>query len=107
MKCAGLESTLENDQAIYALTYTSECLLSELNFEEQHLFCFSKRIIDVTASAQGMCLLSWLILGTAIAVKVTSSEPIIYNRQRGKNKKLLNIYKFHTMRLNIPNLPTI
>lgn len=54
-----------------------------------------------------MCLLSWLILGTAVAVKVTSPGPIIFKQQRvGKNKKLFNIYKFRTMRIDTPNLPS-
>lgn len=107
IKRAGLEPTLENAQAIYALTNTSEYLLSELNFEGHHVYRFAKRTFDVVASAVGMCLLSWLILGTAVAVKVTSPGPIIFKQQRvGKNKKLFNIYKFRTMRIDTPNLPS-
>ena len=107
IKRAGLEPTLENAQAIYALTNTPEYLLSGLNFEGHHLYRFSKRVFDVAASVLGMCLLSWLILGTAVAVKVTSPGPIIFKQQRvGKNKKLFNIYKFRTMRIDTPNLPS-
>lgn len=107
IKRAGLEPTLENAQAIYALTNTPEYLLSELNFEGYHVYRFAKRTFDVVASAVGMCLLSWLILGTAVAVKVTSPGPIIFKQQRvGKNKKLFNIYKFRTMRIDTPNLPS-
>lgn len=107
IKRAGLEPTLENAQVIYALTNTPEYLLSGLNFEGHYLYRFSKRVFDVTASVLGMCLLSWLILGTAVAVKVTSPGPIIFKQQRvGKNKKLFNIYKFRTMRIDTPNLPS-
>lgn len=107
IKRTGLEPTLENAQAIYALTNTPEYLLSGLNFEGHHLYRFSKRVFDVAASVLGMCLLSWLILGTAVAVKVTSPGPIIFKQQRvGKNKKLFNIYKFRTMRIDTPNLPS-
>lgn len=107
IKRAGLEPTLENAQAIYALTNTPEYLLSGLNFEGYHVYRFAKRTFDVVASAVGMCLLSWLILGTAVAVKVTSPGPIIFKQQRvGKNKKLFNIYKFRTMRIDTPNLPS-
>ena len=107
IKRAGLEPTLENAQAIYALTNTPEYLLSGLNFEGHYLYRFSKRVFDVAASVLGMCLLSWLILGTAVAVKVTSPGPIIFKQQRvGKNKKLFNIYKFRTMRIDTPNLPS-
>ena len=107
IKRAGLEPTLENAQAIYALTNTPEYLLSGLNFEGYHVYRFAKRTFDVVASVVGMCLLSWLILGTAVAVKVTSPGPIIFKQQRvGKNKKLFNIYKFRTMRIDTPNLPS-
>lgn len=107
IKRAGLEPTLENAQAIYALTNTPEYLLSGLNFEGHHVYRFAKRTFDVVASAVGMCFLSWLILGTAVAVKVTSPGPIIFKQQRvGKNKKLFNIYKFRTMRIDTPNLPS-
>lgn len=107
IKRAGLEPTLENAQAIYTLTNTPEYLLSGLNFEGHHVYRFAKRTFDVVASAVGMCLLSWLILGTAVAVKVTSPGPIIFKQQRvGKNKKLFNIYKFRTMRIDTPNLPS-
>ena len=107
IKRAGLEPTLENAQAIYALTNTPEYLLSGLNFEGHHLYRFSKRVFDVAASVLGMCLLSWLIVGTAVAVKVTSPGPIIFKQQRvGKNKKLFIIYKFRTMGIDTPNLPS-
>lgn len=107
MERAGLEPTLENASKIYALTDTPEYLLEGLNFEGRSVYRFVKRTFDVAASAVGMCLLSWLILGTAVAVKVTSPGPIIFKQRRvGKNKKLFNIYKFRTMRIDTPNLPS-
>ena len=107
MKRAGLEPSLENAQAIYALTDVSDYLLEGLNFEGRSAYRFAKRTFDIVASAVGMCLLSWLILGTAIAVKVTSPGPVIFKQQRvGKNKQLFNIYKFRTMRIDTPNLPS-
>lgn len=107
MERAGLEPTLENASKIYALTGTPEYLMEGLDFEGRPVYRFMKRAFDVAASAVGMCLLSWLILGTAIAVKATSPGPIIFKQQRvGKNKKLFNIYKFRTMRIDTPNLPS-
>lgn len=107
MKHAGLEPSLENATAIYALTDVPNYLLQGLNFEGRPVYRFAKRTFDVAASAVGMCLLSWLILGTAIAVKATSPGPIIFKQQRvGKNKKLFSIYKFRTMRIDTPNLPS-
>lgn len=107
IEAAGLEPTLDNAEAIYALTSTPEDLQAKLNVEGRHPYRFVKRTFDVTASACGLVLLSWLIVGTAIAVKVTSPGPIIFKQQRvGKNKKLFNIYKFRTMRIDTPNLPS-
>lgn len=107
MERAGLEPFLENAPAIYELTDVPDCLLQGLNFEGRPIYRFAKRAFDIAASAAGMCLLSWLILGTAIAVKATSPGPIIFKQQRvGKNKQLFNIYKFRTMRIDTPNLPS-
>lgn len=107
MRHAGLEPSLENASTIYALTDAPDYLLQGLNFEGRPVYRFVKRTFDVVASAVGMCLLSWLILGTAIAVKATSPGPVIFKQQRvGKNKQLFNIYKFRTMRIDTPNLPS-
>lgn len=107
MERAGLEPFLENAPAIYELTDVPDYLLQGLNFEGRPIYRFAKRAFDIAASAAGMCLLSWLILGTAIAVKATSPGPIIFKQQRvGKNKQLFNIYKFRTMRIDTPNLPS-
>ncbi len=104
---AGLEPTLENADAIYALTATPEELRESLNLDGRHPYRFAKRAFDMTASACGMILLSWLIVGTAVAVKVTSPGPVIFKQQRvGKNKKLFDIYKFRTMRIDTPDLPS-
>lgn len=107
IEAAGLEPTLDNAEAIYALTSTPKDLRAKLNVEGRRPYRFVKRAFDVAASACGIVLLSWLIVGTAIAVKVTSPGPIIFKQQRvGKNKKLFNIYKFRTMRIDTPNLPS-
>lgn len=104
---AGLEPTLENADAIYALTATPEDLRESLNLESRHPYRFAKRAFDMAASACGMILLSWLIVGTAVAVKITSPGPVIFKQQRvGKNKELFDIYKFRTMRIDTPDLPS-
>ena len=54
-----------------------------------------------------MVVLSPIIVGTALAVKLTSPGPVIFKQQRvGKNKQLFNIYKFRTMRIDTPDLPS-
>ena len=107
IESVGLEPTLENAAAIYALTATPDDVRDNLNLESRHPYRFAKRVFDMTASACGMILLSWLIVGTAVAVKLTSPGPVIFKQQRvGKNKELFNIYKFRTMRVDTPDLPS-
>lgn len=104
---SGLELTLENAEKIFALTSVDPSLEKALSFNSKHTYRFIKRTFDIAASAAGMILLSWLIAGTAIAVKVTSPGPVIFKQQRvGRNKRLFNIYKFRTMRIDTPDLPS-
>lgn len=104
---AKLEPTPENAEKIFALTSVNPALEEALNFNGKPAYRFLKRSFDIAASAAGMIVLSWLIVGTAIAVKVTSPGPIIFKQQRvGKNKRLFNIYKFRTMCIDTPDLPS-
>lgn len=107
IKQAKLEPMLENAEKIFALTSVNPALEEALSFNGKPVYRFLKRTFDIAASAAGMIVLSWLIVGTAIAVKVTSPGPIIFKQQRvGKNKRLFNIYKFRTMRIDTPDLPS-
>lgn len=59
-------------------------------------FRAAKRSFDITASAVGMVVLSPLLLATAIAVKATSQEPVIFKRKRyGKDEVPFTCYKFN------------
>lgn len=107
IKQAKLEPTPENAEKIFALTSVNPALEEALNFNGKPVYRFLKRSFDIAASFAGMIVLSWLIVGTAVAVKVTSPGPIIFKQQRvGKNKRLFNIYKFRTMRIDTPDLPS-
>ncbi len=67
----------------------------ELMPQWQHNF---KRIIDITASALVLILLSPLMFFVAIRVKLSSKGPIIYSQQRiGWHGKPFKIYKFRSM----------
>lgn len=104
---AKLEPTPENAEKIFALTSVNSALEEVLNFNGKPVYRFLKRTFDIAASFAGMVVLSWLIVGTAVAVKVTSPGPVIFKQQRvGKNKRLFNIYKFRTMRIDTPDLPS-
>lgn len=67
------------------------------------VYRFLKRIMDILLSLVGMILLSWLFLILIIAIKIDSKGPVLFKQKRvGKNKKLFNILKFRTMRIDTP-----
>lgn len=58
----------------------------------------AKRTIDITLSAILIVLLSPIMIITAIAIKLTSTGPIIFKQTRsGRHGKPFQIYKFRTM----------
>lgn len=102
---AGL--TLEDAPKVYAMTDVPESMRNELRLDGKLGYCAVKRTFDIVSSACGMILLSPVILGTALAVKVTSPGPVLFRQQRvGRGKRLFDIYKFRTMRIDTPNLPS-
>ncbi len=57
-----------------------------------------KRLVDLLAACCGLVLLSPLLLLVAIAVKVTSSGPVIFRQTRvGLDGKEFTVFKFRTM----------
>ena len=102
---AGL--TLEDAPKVYAMTDVPESVRNELRLDNKLGYRAVKRTFDIVLTACGMILLSPVILGTAIAVKVTSPGPVLFRQQRvGRGKILFDIYKFRTMRTDTPNLPS-
>ncbi len=71
-----------------------------------YLLC--KRIMDVVLSGCAILVLSPLLAGIAIAVKLDSPGPVLFKQKRvGKNKKLFEIWKFRSMRTDTPeDMPT-
>lgn len=68
---------------------------------------YFKRLIDVILSSLGLIIFSWLFLILMIAIKIDTPGPVLFKQQRiGKNRKLFEIYKFRTMRIDTPNVPT-
>ena len=57
-----------------------------------------KRLLDVMISALALVLLSPLILGAALAVKLSSKGPVIFKQKRlGRDGKEFDFYKFRSM----------
>lgn len=93
--------------AVYALTSTPELVANELDLDGKLGYRFIKRAFDIVSSGLGLIMLSPVIAGAALAVKLTSPGSIIFKQKRvGKDKKLFDIYKFRTMRIDTPDLPS-
>ncbi len=60
-----------------------------------------KRVFDILASLSAIVLLSPLLIGVAIAVRLDSAGPIIYRSKRvGSNYKVFDFLKFRSMHSN-------
>ena len=85
----------------------TKCQSSKLVSEKSYAFVKSapnpwwKRTIDVAGSGFGLLVLSPVLLGAAIAIKMTSKGPVFFRQMReGKNGKPFGILKFRTMCLD-------
>lgn len=59
----------------------------------------SKRAFDVIAAVALIVVFSWLLILTAIAIRLDSAGPALYRQRRvGKDGKIFEIYKFRSMR---------
>ncbi len=99
--------TPEDAPAVYGLTSVPVAVAMDADLDGKLGYRFVKRAFDVASSGLGLVVLSPIIAGTAIAVKLTSPGPVIFKQRRvGKGKRLFGIYKFRTMRTDTPNLPS-
>lgn len=69
---------------------------------------FFKRLIDIVLSGIGLIILAVPILIVAILIRCEDPGPVIFKQKRiGKNKKLFNLYKFRSMKMDTPHdMPT-
>lgn len=67
-----------------------------------------KRRIDVILSGVAIVILSPILGGLSLAIKMDSKGPVLFKQKRvGKNKELFEIWKFRTMRTDTPkDMPT-
>jgi lipopolysaccharide/colanic/teichoic acid biosynthesis glycosyltransferase len=58
----------------------------------------AKRAIDIAGAGVGLAILSPLLIGIAVAIKVTSPGPVLFRQKRhGYHNRRFRIYKFRTM----------
>lgn len=76
--------------------------------KKQRRYLTVKRSLDVILSGAAIIVLSPLLLGISIAIKLDSPGPILFKQKRvGKGKQLFDIWKFRTMRTDTPkDMPT-
>lgn len=69
---------------------------------------YVKRILDILLSFGGLIILSPVILGFAIAIKVDDPGPVFFTQKRlGQDKKYFKLHKFRTMKMSTPHdVPT-
>lgn len=57
-----------------------------------------KRVLDIILSFLGIVVLSPVIVGTAVLVKIKLGSPVIFKQRRpGKNEEIFEMYKFRSM----------
>lgn len=65
-----------------------------------------KREVDIFGSLLGLILLSPLLVICAIITEITSPGPLFYRQERiGRNQKTFRIFKFRSMRVDVPEIP--
>ena len=66
-----------------------------------------KRALDIAGALAGLVLLSPLLVGLAVAVRLESSGPALHwSRRVGRENRLFSMPKFRTMRVGAPDVAT-
>jgi sugar transferase (PEP-CTERM system associated) len=74
-------------------------LIFSEGFRKTRLLMTAKRVLDVVFSAAGLVLGAPVMLLVAIAVRCTSSGPVLYHQRRvGRHGREFTAHKFRTMR---------
>ncbi len=77
---------------------TRRCWLITRLHGKKLVFIAGKRALDISISTTGMLLLSPLLLGIAIAIKLERKGPVLFNQSRiGLDGKPFTFWKFRTM----------
>jgi len=67
-----------------------------------------KDVMDRSLAALSLLLLSPLLIGTAIAVKLSSPGPILFKQERhGWDGKIIKVWKFRSMKLHVENAGSV
>ena len=68
-------------------------------YKVKHLYCFIKRCFDIVCAFIAIIVLSPLLLILMVLVPLTSKgSPFYLDRRLGKNKKIIKVIKFRSMK---------
>ena len=66
-----------------------------------------KRLLDIILSLMGIVVLAIPMLIVAIIIKIDDPGPALFKQKRvGIHKKYFQLYKFRSMKLDTPDIPT-
>ena len=68
---------------------------------------FFKRLMDIVLSFLGIVVLAIPMLIVVIAIKIDDPGPALFKQKRvGKDKTYFKLFKFRSMKMNTPDIPT-
>jgi undecaprenyl phosphate N,N'-diacetylbacillosamine 1-phosphate transferase len=72
--------------------------MESVKIEQKIYSKYFKRILDFVLSLIAILILSPLLIGVAILIRIGSEGPIFFRQERpGKNQRIFKVYKFRTM----------
>lgn len=82
--------------------------VGEVDYKAGFYEKYIKRGMDIVLSFGGLVVLSPILLGIAIAIKVDDPGPVLFTQKRmGQNKKYFKLHKFRSMKMATPHeVPT-
>lgn len=78
--------------------------VGETKYEPSFYDKYIKRGIDIILAFSGIVVLSPVLLGIALAIKIDDPGPVFFTQKRlGQNKKYFRVYKFRSMKMSTPH----
>lgn len=78
--------------------------VEETQYEPTFYDKYIKRGIDIILAFSGIVVLSPVLLGIALAIKIDDPGPVFFTQKRlGQNKKYFRVYKFRSMKMSTPH----
>jgi sugar transferase (PEP-CTERM system associated) len=74
-------------------------LIFSSGFRKSRILAACKRVVDLVASGMGLVVTLPLMAAIALAIRLTSSGPVMYHQRRvGRLGRIFTVHKFRTMR---------